>query len=284
MANILKSTYNATNEDLKNYFNVKKNNKWSGYGSYSTLTNSEKENLRRNLLNDLSKRVSRNNSAMGIVTYPKINGPSAPPLPNATVMNPNTGKITNVPVYNVTRNEFETLKGNVNKLKRRSGLGGAAFSTLETGANVTRRGAKYAGEKAVAGGRAVGGVIVDGARYLGNRAGNLKYAISEKAQVLKALAENKAHIARNATREIGHAAVIGTRSSRSNQYVANKFNALARGTHGKSLSKLTPEELQVLLNAKINNAAIPKNASERNKAIRLALAANKTKFFFRRRY
>jgi hypothetical protein len=184
MANILKSTYNATNEDLKNYFNVKKNNKttkWSGYGSYSTLTNSEKENLRRNLLNDLSKRVSRNNSAMGIVTYPKINGPSAPPLPNATVMNPNTGKITNVPMVSVPKITLENLNKRVKKLESRSGLFGAGLATLETGGRGAVAGAKaagsgvvYLGKGAVSGAKAVGGAIKGGATYVGEKGGALR--------------------------------------------------------------------------------------------------------------
>ena len=299
MANILKSTYNATNQDLKNYFNVKKTNKntrWSGYGNYSTLTPMEKENLRQNLLNDLSKRVSRNNSAMG---NPKINGPSAPPLPKATVVNTKNGNLTKVPVYNVTRNEFETLKGNVNKLKSRTGFGGAGLATLETGANVARRGAAFAGKKAL-NAAAYAKIQTNAAKaragqigtYLGEQGSAYKAAVGQMARNTRnaaretaAAAAQKARNARNATRKAGHTAIIGSRASRSNQYVANKYNAVARGTFMKPLSKLTEQELIQLVNSNITNNVISSlEPANRMREIKKALAANKTKFFFRRRY
>jgi len=155
------------NANLRAYFNrVRRGGRYMGVESFNNLSK-----------NQLNRLISNMNRTGGKISS---NTPSAPLMPTngkATVVNPMNGKVTTgVPIVTL-----EGLAGNVNILKKkvknlenRSGLGGAALATLETGGRGAVAGAKAAGKGVMYIGKGVGTAagyvgsgIVSGAQAVG---------------------------------------------------------------------------------------------------------------------
>jgi len=288
MANIVRYQNIKARTYLRPYFNFKKGakNTYKGLPSYNTMTPSEKDELYKNLLNASNANLQAfqrflhpiNNSTMGgngmrpitPVPYPSINNgkPPAPPMPtngNATVVMGN-GKTESVPVYNVTRSEFQTLKNNVNQLKSRTGLGGAA---LNTGA--------YLGGGAVAGAKAAGKGVMYVGKGVGKAAGYVGSGIAKGAQEFGRGVGKGVNATVRGVRGAGHSAAMFSRFAppNYNRVLANNYSNSLRT---KSMQNKTPfVKLSGLSNAELRNLT-----GANYNAVKRALKVNSGKWFGRR--